>query len=94
MASPCIFHFGAQCSGCGECQMCTPHVHLGGYRVPVPLGAIVDENADKIHGLPYLLGKDEHGEAWILCLTCRMKSFHPIDVRELYCGCCREFHAR
>jgi hypothetical protein len=28
----------------------------------------------------------------ITCLCCGLTSFHPEDVRQLYCGNCHEFH--
>lgn len=28
----------------------------------------------------------------ITCLICGMKSWHPEDVRQLYCGNCHRFH--
>ncbi len=31
------------------------------------------------------------GEA-IKCLVCNMTSYHPVDVRERFCGNCHEFH--
>lgn len=40
----------------------------------------------------YQLGIEAGRKAWILCLECNRKSFHPQDVAERYCGRCRRFH--
>lgn len=34
------------------------------------------------------------GQRAIKCLRCEMTSWHPEDVRHLYCGNCKEFHSR
>lgn len=30
--------------------------------------------------------------AWIQCLDCKRKSYHPKDIEHRYCGCCHKFH--
>lgn len=30
--------------------------------------------------------------SWILCLCYKRTSYHPMDVKRLYCGCCNQFH--
>jgi hypothetical protein len=39
----------------------------------------------------YRLGRDEHGD-WIKCETCKLRSYHPMDVKLRYCGNCHVFH--
>ena len=39
--------------------------------------------------LTYEIGNDGNS---IKCLDCGMRSYHPIDVSERYCGNCHEFH--
>jgi len=40
----------------------------------------------------YQLGKNDLGEPYIQCLTCKLKSYHPEDIRHRYCGFCKVFH--
>lgn len=35
---------------------------------------------------------DEGGRTVIRCLVCRRVSFHPDDLRHLYCGACARHH--
>ncbi len=30
--------------------------------------------------------------SWIKCLVCGMVSYHPMDVAQLYCGLCHDYH--
>ena len=41
----------------------------------------------------YCVGEDA-GREWILCFECGLKSYHPVDVKRLYCGHCHRFHER
>ena len=34
------------------------------------------------------------GNRSIICLRCKKESFHPEDVRQLYCSNCKIFHER
>jgi len=33
-----------------------------------------------------------NGQSSILCLQCGLRSFHPKDIEQAYCGACRIFH--
>lgn len=32
------------------------------------------------------------GQASILCLCCGLRSWHPMDIQERYCGACHAWH--
>ncbi len=36
----------------------------------------------------YEIGEDEKGQAFIFCRRCDLRSFHPKDIENLYCGKC------
>lgn len=38
------------------------------------------------------LGENDKGQPYIECLKCSMKSYHPMDILNLYCGSCHAFH--
>jgi hypothetical protein len=38
----------------------------------------------------YTLGTDEEGK-FIYCRTCKNQSYHPEDIKHIYCGNCRMF---
>ena len=40
----------------------------------------------------YIILTNNDGLPYILCLKCNMKSYHPRDVSEKYCGNCHIFH--
>jgi hypothetical protein len=39
----------------------------------------------------YLL-QQMSGQPSILCLCCGLRSWHPVDLHELYCGACHAWH--
>lgn len=39
----------------------------------------------------YLL-QDMGGRPSILCLCCGLRSWHPMDIQERYCGACHAWH--
>lgn len=41
--------------------------------------------------MSFTLGNDDHGD-FIICDACGMKSYHPMDVREKWCGKCEKYH--
>ena len=47
-------------------------------------------------GSGYIIEDDTkaHGGQTITCLTCGRKSYHPDDVKNLYCGNCNGTHDR
>lgn len=65
----------------------------GSPRVVAHLSTRRDQVDQAIYerGVRYLIFHDETPSA-IVCLTCHMKSHHPRDVGEKYCGRCHEFH--
>ena len=40
----------------------------------------------------YRLGHNAKGDAFIECLVCGRKSYHPKDIEHKYCGFCHQFH--
>lgn len=43
-------------------------------------------------GLTYVYGEDANGDAFIQCLDCGARSYHPEDIANRYCGRCHQFH--
>lgn len=39
----------------------------------------------------YTIIENENGKG-ILCHTCNLTSWNPMDVEQHYCGCCHVFH--
>ncbi len=49
----------------------------------------------KSKGEEYLLvNNTKSGENGILCLNCRKTSYHPDDIKNLYCAECKKFHKK
>ena len=44
-------------------------------------------HSTKAYAPTYELGPD-----WIRCLLCGLRSYHPEDIANLYCGRCHIFH--
>jgi ribosomal protein L37E len=42
---------------------------------------------------PYVLARDNRPKSFV-CPRCGMESFHPVDVREGYCGNCHDWTGR
>ncbi len=40
----------------------------------------------------YMIGENDAGEMYIHCLVCNMKSFHPEDIKHMWCASCNQYH--
>jgi hypothetical protein len=40
----------------------------------------------------YIVAEDELGHLYIVCRKCEVRSYHPRDILERYCGSCHVYH--
>lgn len=40
----------------------------------------------------YEIGENDSGNMYIWCYVCKMKSFHPEDIKHMWCASCNQYH--